>query len=155
MANLNNLPYRTGVGIILINDEKKVFVGKRIDSTKAWQMPQGGVEKDEDLFSAATRELQEETGITSIEIIKKSNKKFFYDLPKDLLGKIWRGKYKGQKQTWFLMKFIGEQKEINLKQKKPEFNQWKWVTPSDLPKIIVPFKKNLYREILKEFKKYL
>ena len=114
MKDLSNLPYRKGVGIMLLNQETKVFIGKRIDSTKAWQMPQGGVDQKEDVLNAAKRELKEETGITSIEIIKKSEKEFVYDLPNELLGKIWDGKYKGQKQTWFLAKFIGEDEEINI-----------------------------------------
>ncbi|MFM7988938.1 MAG: RNA pyrophosphohydrolase, partial [Candidatus Fonsibacter sp.] len=118
MKGLEDLPYRKGVGIMLLNQEAKVFIGKRIDNTKAWQMPQGGVDDKEDIESAAKRELKEETGITSIEIIKKSEKEFIYDLPNELLGKIWDGKYKGQKQTWFLIKFTGDQSEINIKQKK-------------------------------------
>ncbi|MSP06834.1 MAG: RNA pyrophosphohydrolase [Candidatus Fonsibacter sp.] len=140
---------------MLLNHETKVFIGKRIDSTKAWQMPQGGVDNKEDFESAAKRELKEETGIISIEIIKKSGKEFIYDLPNELLGKIWNGKYKGQKQTWFLAKFIGEYSEINIKQKKAEFCEWRWAQPLELPKLIVPFKKKLYKEVIEEFKKYL
>jgi putative (di)nucleoside polyphosphate hydrolase len=155
MKNLSNLPYRQGVGIMLLNKETEVFIGKRIDSTKAWQMPQGGIDKKEDVENAARRELQEETGISSIEIIKKSEKEFFYDLPGDLLGKIWGGKYKGQKQTWFLAKFLGKNNEININQKKAEFYDWRWAKPIELPKLIVPFKKKLYQEILKEFERYL
>jgi putative (di)nucleoside polyphosphate hydrolase len=154
MKDLRNLPYRKGVGIMLLNQEAKVFIGKRIDSTKAWQMPQGGVDHEEDLENAAKRELKEETGITSIKIIKKSEKEFIYDLPDELLGKIWNGKYKGQKQIWFLVKFIGEESEINIKQKKPEFYDWRWTDPLELPKLIVPFKRKLYEEIIEEFKTY-
>ena len=155
MKDLSNLPYRKGVGIMLLNKETKVFIGKRIDNTKAWQMPQGGVDQKEDVLNAAKRELKEETGITSIEIIKKSEKEFIYDLPNELLGKIWGGKYKGQKQTWFLAKFLGEYDEINIKQKKPEFYDWCWAEPLELPKLIVPFKKRLYQEVVEEFKNYL
>ena len=117
-------------------------------------MPQGGVDYEEDLESAAKRELKEETGITSIKIIKKSEKEFIYDLPNELLGKIWNGKYKGQKQIWFLVKFIGEESEINIKQKKAEFYDWRWTDPLELPKLIVPFKRKLYEEIIEEFKTY-
>ena len=136
------LPYRKGVGMMVFNDKKKIFVGKRIDNQTAWQMPQGGVDDNEDYETAAKRELFEETGIQSIRIIKKSKGIYTYDLPEYLLGKIWKGKYMGQKQNWFLMKFLGPDSEINLNQKYPEFNQWKWVDIDDLPRLIVPFKKN-------------
>jgi putative (di)nucleoside polyphosphate hydrolase len=154
MKDLSDLPYRKGVGIMLINKETKVFIGKRIDATQAWQMPQGGVDHKEDVVAAAKRELKEETGVTSIEIIKKSEKEFIYDLPQELLGKIWGGKYKGQKQTWFLAKFLGKNDEINIKQKKAEFYDWRWAEPLELPKLIVSFKKKLYKEVIKEFKEY-
>ena len=133
------LPYRKGVGMMVLNDKKKIFIGKRIDNQKAWQMPQGGVDNNEDYETAAKRELYEETGIQSIRIIKKSKEMYTYDLPKSLLGKIWKGKYMGQKQKWFLIKFLGPDSEINLNQKYPEFNQWKWVDIDELPKLIVPF----------------
>ena len=133
------LPYRKGVGMMVFNDKKKIFVGKRIDNQTAWQMPQGGVDNNEDYETAAKRELYEETGIQSIRIIKKSKEMYTYDLPKSLLGKIWKGKYMGQKQKWFLIKFLGPDSEINLNQKYPEFNQWKWVDIDELPKLIVPF----------------
>ena len=151
MINSKNLPYRKGVGMMVFNDDKKIFVGKRIDNQKAWQMPQGGVDENEDCLSAARRELYEETGIQSIRVIEKSKKKYTYDLPEYLLGKIWKGKYKGQRQRWFLIKFLGPDSEINLNQKCPEFNEWKWVDIDELPKIIVPFKKKLYLSIIKEF----
>ena len=151
MINSKNLPYRKGVGMMVFNDDKKIFVGKRIDNQKAWQMPQGGVDENEDCFSAARRELYEETGIQSIRVIEKSKEKYTYDLPEYLLGKIWKGKYKGQRQRWFLIKFLGPDSEINLNQKYPEFNEWKWVDIDELPKIIVPFKKKLYLSIIKEF----
>ena len=151
MIHSKNLPYRKGVGMMVFNDDKKIFVGKRIDNQKAWQMPQGGVDENEDCFSAARRELYEETGIQSIRVIEKSKEKYTYDLPEYLLGKLWKGKYKGQKQRWFLIKFLGPDSEINLNQKYPEFNEWKWVDIDELPKIIVPFKKKLYLSLIKEF----
>ncbi len=151
MINLKNLPYRKGVGMMVFNDDKKIFVGKRIDNQKAWQMPQGGVDENEDCLSAARRELYEETGIQSIRVIEKSKEKYTYDLPEYLLGKIWKGKYKGQRQRWFLIKFLGPDSEINLNQKFAEFNEWKWVDIDELPKIIVTFKKKLYLSLIKEF----
>jgi putative (di)nucleoside polyphosphate hydrolase len=152
MKNLKDLPYRNGVGIMIFNDQKKIFVGKRIDNQEAWQMPQGGVDKDEDFETAAKRELYEETGIQSVRIVQSSKQEFIYDLPNHLLGKIWKGKYKGQKQKWFLMKFLGPDSEINISQKHPEFNEWKWVDLDELPRLIVPFKKKLYESIIKEFR---
>ena len=155
MSISKKLPYRKGVGMMVFNDKKKIFVGKRIDNQTAWQMPQGGVDNNEDYETAAKRELFEETGIESIRIVKKSKEMYTYDLPEYLLGKIWKGKYKGQKQNWFLMKFLGPDSEINLKQKYPEFNQWKWVDIDELPKLIVPFKKKLYLSVIREFNKFI
>jgi putative (di)nucleoside polyphosphate hydrolase len=155
MINSKNLPYRKGVGMMVFNDDKKIFVGKRIDNQKAWQMPQGGVDENEDCFSAARRELYEETGIQSIRVIEKSKEKYTYDLPEYLLGKIWKGKYKGQKQRWFLIKFLGPDSEINLNQKYPEFNEWKWVDIDELSELIVPFKKELYLSVIKEFQSFI
>jgi len=152
MNYLKDLPYRNGVGIMIFNDQKKIFVGKRIDNQEAWQMPQGGVDRDEDFETAAKRELFEETGIQSVRIVQISKQEFIYDLPNHLLGKIWKGKYKGQKQKWFLMKFLGPDSEINISQKHPEFNEWKWVDLDELPRLIVPFKKKLYVSIIKEFR---
>lgn len=140
---------------MVFNDEKKIFVGKRIDNQEAWQMPQGGIDKDEDIESAAKRELFEETGIQSIRIIKRSEKIYTYDLPQHLLGKIWKGKYKGQKQTWFLIKFLGPDSEININQKHPEFNEWMWVDIQKLPELIVSFKKDLYLSVVKEFSNFI
>ena len=134
MSKLNKLPYRQGVGIMLANKEKKIFVGKRIDNRAAWQMPQGGVDQDENIVDAAKRELKEETGVSSIKIIKKSDKIYTYDLPDYLLGKIWKGRFKGQEQTWFLAQFLGEDDEINLDQKNAEFKKWKWVNINELPR---------------------
>ena len=155
MNNSKNLPYRKGVGMMVFNDDKKIFVGKRIDNQKAWQMPQGGVDENEDCFSAARRELYEETGIQSIRVIEKSKEKYTYDLPEYLLEKIWKGKYKGQRQRWFLIKFLGPDSEINLNQKCPEFNEWKWVDIDELSKLIVPFKKELYLSVIKEFQSFI
>ena len=135
-----NLPLRSGVGIVVLNKDNKVFVAKRIDNPKDfWQMPQGGVDKDEDFLKAAYRELEEETSIRSVELIKELDGTITYELPDRLLGIIWKGKYKGQKQKWFLMKFIGEEKEINIKTKNPEFLEWKWVDVNEITKIFFLF----------------
>jgi putative (di)nucleoside polyphosphate hydrolase len=145
------LPLRTGVGIILLNKENKVFVGRRIDNPKKfWQMPQGGVEKNESFFQAAKRELKEETGIKSVKLIKKIDGWYIYNLPKILLGKIWKGKYRGQKQKWFIMNFQGNDKEININTDNPEFLDWKWVKPFHLPKVAVHFKVDMYKKLLLE-----
>ena len=147
----NKLPLRIGVGIILLNDENKVFVGKRIDNPENfWQMPQGGVDLNENFLDAAKRELFEETSIKSVKLIKEIKKWFEYDLPKNLLGKIWKGKYRGQKQKWFIMKFVGKNNEINLKTKNPEFLEWRWIDPIELPEVVVEFKKDIYIKIKKE-----
>ena len=139
-----NLPLRIGVGVIVLNDENKIFVGKRKDNpVDKWQMPQGGVDENEDYLTAMKRELEEETSIKSIELLKTIDNFFVYELPKELLGIIWKGKFRGQKQKWFIVKFKGEESEINLKTKHPEFIEWKWVEMNDLPKIIVDFKKNV------------
>ena len=153
MQNFNNLPLRLGVGIVVLNKKNQVFVGKRIDNPgNSWQMPQGGVDKNENFFQAAKRELEEETGIKSVKLIKELDGWFKYDLPKYLLGKIWKGKYRGQKQKWFVMKFIGENDEINVKTKNPEFFDWKWIEFSKLPGIAVHFKADIYKKIKKELK---
>lgn len=149
----NILPLRTGVGVIVINKENKVFVGKRKDNPiDKWQMPQGGVDKGEELVDAMKRELKEETSIKNIKIIKEIDGWLDYELPKNLLGKIWKGKYRGQKQKWFIVKFLGEESEINITTKRPEFIEWKWVERNQLPNIIVDFKKNVYERLVVELK---
>ena len=146
------LPLRIGVGIILLNKENKIFVGKRIDNQEGnyWQMPQGGIDTNEDYLQAAKRELEEETGIKNIEIVKELDNWLTYDLPNNLLGKIWKGRYRGQKQKWFIMKFLGKIEEINIKTKHPEFLDWKWIDPVDLPKVAVNFKVNIYKKLKEE-----
>ena len=151
MNNKPKLPLRIGVGIVVLNNENKVFVGKRIDNPENfWQMPQGGIDKNENSLQAAKRELKEETGIQSIQLIKELDEWLEYDLPENLLGKIWQGKYRGQKQKWYIMKFVGKEDEININTKNPEFLDWKWIEPSKLPDIAVNFKVNLYKKIKKE-----
>ena len=151
MKNRKELPLRIGEGIALLNHENKVFVGKRIDNpTNSWQMPQGGVDGNEDFLQAAKRELEEETSIITVKLIKELNEWLSYDLPKNLLGKLWKGKYRGQKQKWFIMKFLGKNDEINIRTKKPEFLDWKWIKPSDLPAVAVDFKVDTYKKIAKE-----
>ena len=145
------LPLRLGVGIILLNNKNKVFVGKRIDNPKnSWQMPQGGVDQNENLLQAAKRELAEETAIKSVKLIKELDGWLKYDLPKNLLGKLWKGKYRGQNQKWFVMKFLGKTDEINVKTKNPEFFKWKWIKPSELPEVAVNFKLDIYKKIKEE-----
>ena len=146
-----NLPLRSGVGIIVLNKENKVFVAKRIDNPKNfWQMPQGGVDKNENFLQAAKRELKEETGIKTVKLIKELDGWFKYDLPEYLLGKLWNGKYRGQKQKWFVMKFIGKTNEINVKTENPEFLDWKWIKLSELTSIAVNFKIDIYKKIKDE-----
>ena len=152
----NNLPLRNGVGIILLNKQNKIFVAKRIDNPKNfWQMPQGGVDKNENYYNAALRELKEETSIISVKFIKEIEKKYTYILPDHLIGIIWKGRFKGQKQKWFVMRFVGSESEININTKYPEFLDWKWVDFNDLPKIAVNFKLNVYKNLKQELSKLL
>ena len=157
MANrYNNLPLRNGVGIVVLNNQNKIFVAKRIDNPKNfWQMPQGGVDEGEDYYEAALRELKEETSIVSVELVQEISKKLTYILPNHLVGIIWKGRFKGQKQKWFVMRFLGNESEINIKTKHPEFLDWKWINIDDLPKIAVKFKLNVYKNIKQELKKIL
>ncbi len=151
-----NLPLRNGVGIVVLNNENKVFVAKRIDNPKNfWQMPQGGIDRGENFYEAALRELKEETSIVSVELIKEIEKKFTYILPDHLIGIIWKGKFKGQKQKWFVMKFVGNESEINIKTKYPEFLDWKWINLEDLTEIAVNFKLEVYKQLKSELKKIL
>ena len=151
-----NLPYRSGVGIVVLNKDNKVFVAKRIDNPKNfWQMPQGGVDKNEDYLSAAYRELEEETSIKSVELISELDGLITYDLPDHLLGIIWKGRYKGQTQKWYLMRFTGNDEEINIKTKHPEFLEWKWVELDQITNLVVKFKLELYKEVKDKVKKIL
>ena len=150
------LPMRLGVGAVVLNEKNNVFVGKRIDNPiNKWQMPQGGVDNGENLEQAMRRELEEETSIKNIKILKEIDKWFEYELPSNLLGKIWKGKFRGQKQKWFIIRFLGNEKEINLKTRNPEFNQWKWIKIEDLPNVIVDFKKEVYKNLRIEIKNYI
>ncbi len=151
-----NLPLRSGVGIVVLNKENKVFVARRIDNQKNyWQMPQGGVDHDEDYLVAAYRELREETGIKNVELIKELDGFTTYKLPTNLLGIIWKGKYKGQKQKWFVMRFLGNDDEINIKTKRPEFLDWKWIELDKITDLVVKFKLDVYKEIKKKIKDIL
>ena len=151
-----NLPLRSGVGIVVLNKENKVFVAKRIDNPKNfWQMPQGGVDENEDFLKAAYRELEEETSIKNVELIKELDDTITYELPDHLLGVIWKGKYKGQKQKWFLMRFIGNEKEIDIKTKNPEFLDWKWIEVDMITDVVVDFKLHVYKELKEKIKKII
>ena len=151
-----NLPLRSGVGIAVLNKENKVFVARRIDNPKNyWQMPQGGVDHDEDYLVTAYRELREETGIKNVELIKELDGFTTYKLPTNLLGIIWKGKYKGQKQKWFVMRFLGNDDEINIKTKRPEFLDWKWIELDKITDLVVKFKLDVYKEIKKKVKDIL
>ena len=151
-----NLPLRTGVGIVVLNLKNKVFVGKRKDNPfDKWQMPQGGVDPNEPLLTAMKRELEEETSIKNIEVLKEFDQWLEYELPENLIGKIWEGKYKGQKQKWFIVRFVGAENEININTDHPEFIEWKWINMNSLPDLIVNFKKHVYKDVLVELKKYI
>tara|TARA_B100001248_G_C27314408_1_gene423633 strand:+ start:442 stop:912 length:471 start_codon:yes stop_codon:yes gene_type:complete len=150
----SSLPLRIGVGAIVLNQHDKVLVGKRKDNPiDKWQMPQGGVDKDEDLYSALRRELYEETSIKSFKFIREIEKWLTYELPENLKGKIWKGKFRGQKQKWYILRFTGDDKEINVKTKNPEFIDWKWIKIEELPQNIVDFKKKVYEDLVEEINK--
>lgn len=154
MTDINTLPYRPCAGIMLVNRSGKVFVGQRLDTrTEAWQMPQGGIDEGEDAEIAALRELEEETGIAReyVTILARSSDEHFYDLPEELIGKLWHGKWRGQRQTWFLMRFTGEDSDVNIETDHQEFRAWQWIDPQELPTLIVPFKEKLYRNVVAEF----
>ena len=151
-----NLPLRSGVGIIVLNKYNKIFVAKRIDNPKNfWQMPQGGVDEGEDFLAAAYRELEEETSIKNVELIQEIDGMTIYELPKHLLGIIWKGKFKGQKQKWFLMRYLGDDNEINIKTNKPEFLEWKWIDLEMMTKVVVDFKLHVYKELEEKIKKII
>ena len=151
-----NLPLRNGVGIILLNKENKIFVAKRIDNPKNfWQMPQGGVDEGENFLKAAFRELEEETSIKKAELIKELDGTTTYELPDHLLGIIWKGKYRGQKQKWFLMRFTGEENEINIKTGIPEFLDWKWININEMTKVVVNFKLDVYKKLQEKIRKII
>ena len=150
------LPLRSGVGIVVLNKENKVFVAKRIDNQKNfWQMPQGGVDKSEDYLAAAYRELEEETSIKNVNLVRELDGLISYELPKNLLGIIWKGKYRGQEQKWFVMKFLGQDSEININTKHPEFCEWKWIDLENITDLVVDFKLHVYEEIKKKVKEIL
>tara|TARA_B100001093_G_scaffold465232_1_gene482748 strand:+ start:239 stop:715 length:477 start_codon:yes stop_codon:yes gene_type:complete len=151
-----NLPLRKGVGIVVLNNKNKVFVAKRIDNPQNfWQMPQGGVDQGEDFLAAAYRELEEETSIKKVKLIKEIEGLISYQLPNHLLGKIWKGKYKGQEQKWFLMRFLGEDRDINIKTKKPEFLEWKWIELDEITELVVDFKLHVYKDLQKIIRKII
>ena len=154
-TNFNKLPYRSNVGIMMVNEKGYVFVGQRLDNNQnAWQMPQGGIDAGEDPETAAYRELLEETGVKKqdVRFVASSSQWLSYDLPEDLIPILWNGKFRGQKQKWFLFKFLGEDGDINIATEHPEFSKWKWISKENLLKEIVPFKKSVYENVIKEFK---
>lgn len=158
MNATKDLPYRPCAGVMLVNHDGLALVGQRLDTTmEAWQMPQGGIDPGEDAQTAAVRELGEEIGIgpEHIELVAQAPGEFLYDLPDDLVGKVWKGRYRGQRQTWFLYRFVGEDTDINLATAHPEFMTWRWIDPAELPDVIVPFKRQLYRDVLAAFASHL
>jgi len=158
MTAPDSLPYRPCAGVMLINRDGQVFVGQRIDNVlEAWQMPQGGIDPGEDAQAAAVRELWEETGVTAdkVTLIAEAPEDFCYDLPPEMIGKVWKGKYRGQRQRWFLFRFDGEDSDIHIDTPHPEFRAWRWAAPADLPQLIVPFKARLYRDVLAAFAPHL
>jgi putative (di)nucleoside polyphosphate hydrolase len=158
LPDRESLPYRPAAGVMLLNRDGKVFVAQRLDSTlEAWQMPQGGLDAGEEPEAGALRELAEETGIPPrlVEIVARCPVELYYDLPDDMLGKIWKGKWRGQRQSWFLCRFTGRDEDVNIDTADPEFRAWKWADPQELPAMIVPFKKKLYEDVLEAFKDHL
>jgi len=158
MSDPSSLPYRPCAGVMLANRDGRVFVGQRLDTTlEAWQMPQGGIDPGEDALAAATRELGEETGVRpeQVELLAEAPDELFYDLPPELVGKVWKGKWRGQRQRWFLFRFLGNDGDINIATPHPEFRSWRWADPEDLPAMIVPFKKALYEEVLAALRPHL
>ena len=150
--------YRRGVGVMLLNRDGKVFVGARIDNTdEAWQMPQGGIEEGEEAWATALREVEEETGIPQhlVERVAHCPERLKYDLPEELQGRLWGGKWIGQDQDWYLARFLGTDADVNIATRHPEFREWKWIAPEELPELIVPFKRELYRKLLHEFSEFL
>ena len=156
--NIDKLPYRPNVGIMVVNKDGHIFVAKRIDHySDAWQMPQGSIEPDEDLQTAALRELHEETGISDnkVDLVAEIEEWITYDLPTNLIPQLWNGKYRGQKQKWFLMKFLGDDADIDIETQHPEFSSWKWIAPEELPQTIVSFKRDVYVRVLDEFQRFI
>lgn len=152
------LPYRPCAGVMLMNRDGRVFVGQRIDTTlEAWQMPQGGIDEGEDARTAAIRELGEETGVTpdKVTLVAEAPEELLYDLPPDLVGTVWKGRYRGQRQRWFLFRFVGEDADIRIDTAHPEFRAWRWADPAELPNLIVPFKRDLYEQVLAAFRAHL
>ena len=155
---MTDLPYRPCAGVMLIDAQARVFVGQRLDSTlEAWQMPQGGIDPGEDALAAAVRELGEETGIApgKVELVAVAENEFTYDLPPELIGKVWKGKWRGQRQRWFLFRFLGTDADVDIATPHPEFRAWRWIDPDDLPRLIVPFKRELYEAVLTAFRPHL
>lgn len=155
MKPYENLPYRPCVGIMLANQDGKIFVGQRLDNpgSDAWQMPQGGIDDGEEAAAASLRELEEETGIppSLADIIARSKEEYYYDLPPELIGKLWKGKWRGQRQYWFLMRFKGQDGDINIASRHAEFSRWQWIDPGSAPQLIVPFKRRVYEQVVEEF----
>jgi putative (di)nucleoside polyphosphate hydrolase len=152
---MSALPYRPCAGVMLVNRDGRVFVGQRLDTTvEAWQMPQGGIDPGEEPLAAAIRELGEETGIApdKVALVEAPDRDFTYDLPPELVGKVWKGKWRGQTQRWFLFRFLGEDRDIDIATAHPEFRAWRWIDPEDLPQLIVPFKRELYAAVLAAFR---
>lgn len=158
MKDLTGYTYRPAVGVMLLNSAGQVWVGQRLDSTlEAWQMPQGGLDPGEEPLAGALRELEEETGIRSdlVEIVARAKEELFYDLPDDLVGVVWKQKWRGQRQTWFLARFLGRDEDVNLQTPEPEFRAWRWAEVGELPRLIVPFKKKLYEDVIDTFREWL